>query len=123
MTDVSALLPVILDADDISGLEWSPFPGDEAVRYKLLWSSGWSVAGLMEVPAGGSLAPHRHEGAHHHLWVLSGSAVVRGHRLGAGSYVHIPTGVEHGVEDVGPAGFTMLYLYLRDDPGRGGPTS
>jgi mannose-6-phosphate isomerase-like protein (cupin superfamily) len=118
MTDVSELIPVILEPSEIAQLDWAPFPGDEQVEYKLLWQSGWSVAGIMKVPDGASLEAHTHRGAHHHLWVLSGAAEVMGRRLEAGSYVHVPAGVEHGISAVAPEGFEMLYLYLRSsDPG------
>jgi oxalate decarboxylase/phosphoglucose isomerase-like protein (cupin superfamily) len=109
--------PVVLDADAVAALEWSPFPGSDGVRYKLLWRSGWSVAGIMDLAPGASLAAHTHSGAHHHLWVLSGEADLLGARVSAGSYVHVPTGVQHGITGVGPGGFSMLYLYLRDQPG------
>ena len=32
-----------------------------------------------------------------------------GDRVGPGTYVHIPAGVEHGITDVGPDGCTVVY--------------
>jgi hypothetical protein len=118
MTATSAQAPIVYDATDVAALEWLPFPGHEGVEYKLLWRSGWSVAGLMRIQAGASLRPHEHAGAHHHLWVQDGHAEVLGRPVGPGSYLHIPAGVLHGIAGVGPTPFSMLYLYLRDDPSR-----
>jgi hypothetical protein len=114
-TTTQQVPPVVLDAYEVSALEWSSFPEVYPVQYKLLWKSGWSVAGVMRIPAGASFPEHAHEGAHHHLWVTSGTAMVLGKRVEQGSYVHVPAGVRHGIDAVGHDGFEMLYLYLRDD--------
>jgi hypothetical protein len=47
---------------------------------------------------------------------------IMGQTLGAGSYVHIPPGVEHDVVAVGPEGATIFYLYI-DELGDAGPHS
>jgi oxalate decarboxylase/phosphoglucose isomerase-like protein (cupin superfamily) len=112
--------PVLLDATAIEALEWLAFPDADGVQYKLLWRSGWSVAGIMRLDRGAVLAAHTHQGAHHHMWVLSGEAEMLGRTVTAGCYVHVPIGVEHGIAAVGPEGFSMLYLYLRDSSDRTG---
>ena len=96
-------------------LAWHPLESFDGVDYKLLWRSGKSVAGLMRVAPGAEVSPHAHLRSHHHLWVLEGEADLVGERVGPGSYVHIPAGVEHGITDVGPEGCTVVYLYLRDE--------
>jgi hypothetical protein len=116
MTVTSTPTPTVYDATEVAALEWLPFPDHEGVEYKLLWSSGWSVAGLMRIRGGAVLRPHVHAGAHHHLWVQEGDAEVLGRTVGPGSYLHIPAGVLHGITKIGPGMFSMLYLYLRDDP-------
>jgi mannose-6-phosphate isomerase-like protein (cupin superfamily) len=106
-----------------AGLAWQRLEPFEGVDYKLFWRSGKSVAGVMRVAPGAEVSPHAHVRSHHHLWVLEGEAdmVGDGERVGPGTYVHIPAGVEHGITDVGPDGCTVVYLYLRDEgPGSGG---
>lgn len=97
-------------------LAWHPLEPFAGVEYKLLWRSGKSVAGLMRIAPGGELAPHAHVRSHHHLWVIDGTAEMLGEKVGPGTYAHVPAGVEHGIEHVGEAGCTLLYLYLRDEP-------
>jgi mannose-6-phosphate isomerase-like protein (cupin superfamily) len=98
---------------------WHPLEPFEGVDYKLLWRSGKSVAGLMRVAPGGSVSLHAHVRAHHHMWVIDGSANMLGDRVGPGTYLHIPAGVEHGIHGVGEEGCTVLYLYLRDESASG----
>lgn len=105
----------LVDAPSIEARPWRDLPGFRNVTYKLLWRSGKSVAGLMRVPPDGRVDPHVHRRSHHHIWVLHGSAEMLGRRIGEGSYVHVPAGVEHGITEPGPDGCTVLYLYLRED--------
>jgi mannose-6-phosphate isomerase-like protein (cupin superfamily) len=99
---------------------WHHLESFDGVDYKLLWRSGKSVAGLMRVAPGSEVSPHAHVLSHHHLWVLEGEADMVGERVGPGTYVHIPAGVEHGITGVGPEGCTVVYLYLRDEAPRSG---
>jgi quercetin dioxygenase-like cupin family protein len=101
-------------------LAWHPLDPFEGVDQKLLWRSGESVAGIMRIGPGGVVSPHAHVLAHHHMWVIDGTAEMLGERVGPGTYLHIPAGVEHGVRDVGEDGCTVLYLYLREDSGATG---
>jgi mannose-6-phosphate isomerase-like protein (cupin superfamily) len=100
-------------------LAWHPLEPFEGVDYKLLWRSGRSVAGLMRIAPGNSVSPHAHVRAHHHMWVVDGAAEMLGERVGPGTYLHIPAGVEHGIRDVGDGGCTVLYLYLQDETAAG----
>jgi quercetin dioxygenase-like cupin family protein len=100
-------------------LDWHPLEPYDGVDYKLLWRSGKSVAGLMRLAPGGAVTPHTHVRSHHHLWVIDGTAEMLGERVGAGTYVHVPAGVEHGLRALDEAGCTLLYLFLREEPAPG----
>lgn len=100
-------------------LAWHPLDGYEGVEYKLLWKSGKSVAGLMRLAPGAAVTRHAHVRSHHHLWVVDGSVEVLGEVVGPGTYVHIPAKVDHGLRAMDDREATVLYLYLRDDPGSG----
>lgn len=104
-------------------LAWHPLESFDGVDYKLLWRSGKSVAGIMRIDPGGSLSPHAHRRSHHHMWVLDGSAEMLGERVGPGTYVHVPAGVDHGITGVGDDGCTLLYLYLREGDAEGATPS
>lgn len=107
-----AAAPIVLDRTAIAALPGRRLAGLEAARSTLLWRSGDSVAGILEVDPGGTLAPHCHVGAHHHMWVDQGTCTILGHDLGPGAYVHVPAGAEHGVSGVGPEGCRIVYLYV-----------
>jgi quercetin dioxygenase-like cupin family protein len=98
---------------------WHPLDPYEGVDYKLLWRSGKSVAGLMRIAPGAMVTPHTHDRSHHHIWVVEGTAEMLGEVVGPGTYVHIPASVDHSIRAVGDGPATMLYLYLRDEPGGG----
>lgn len=121
MTEVSAgnAVPVatLVTRAAADALSWHPLEDYEGVDYKLLWRSGGSVAGLMRIAPDGVVTPHAHVHAHHHLWVTEGTVDVLDEHVGPGTYVHIPAGVDHSIRAVGGQGCTMLYLYLRDEPG------
>ena len=112
MTD-AANEPVVLTAASVEELPWKQLHGLEHVQYKLLWRARGSTAGVMHVDPGGTLDGHVHGAAHHDVWVLDGSFTILGKAVGAGSYVHVPGGVEHGITDVSAEGCTFVYLYLR----------
>jgi mannose-6-phosphate isomerase-like protein (cupin superfamily) len=79
----------------------------------VLWSNAQSMAGVMTVAGGHNLGAHAHRANHHHMWVLDGRAVILGTEVSAGSYVHVPAGVDHDVDATGTDGCTLFYLYLR----------
>lgn len=53
------------------------------------------------------------------MWVVDGMVEMLGVVVGPGTYVHIPARVEHSIRAVGDGAATVLYLYLRDEPGLG----
>ena len=89
--------------------------GIKGVYLKTLWGDArdGSYAGLMKLLPGASVLPHTHRSASHHVWVESGSARIGDRTFGPESYIHVPEGVEHGIEEAGPGGCTLLYLYLK----------
>jgi quercetin dioxygenase-like cupin family protein len=106
--------PVLVSREELNAMAWEPDPRLGAgISHKLLWHSGDSVGGVMRIEPGGCLAAHTHRRAHHHLWVINGSAIVLGRQLGAGSYIHVPAGVEHTIAS--PTGCQFLYFYLDND--------
>jgi mannose-6-phosphate isomerase-like protein (cupin superfamily) len=105
----------LVDPAAADALAWHPLAPYEGVDYKLLWRSGKSVAGLMRIAPGRAVTPHAHVRSHHHMWVIDGTAEMLGERVGPGTYVHVPAGVEHGIRAVGEGGSTVLYLYLREE--------
>jgi uncharacterized RmlC-like cupin family protein len=113
--DAAGRVATVVTPAVAAGLAWHRLEPFDGVDYKLLWRSGKSVAGLLRVAPGAEVSPHAHVRSHHHLWVLEGEADMVGERVGPGSYVHIPAGVEHGITDVSPEGCTVVYLYLREE--------
>jgi quercetin dioxygenase-like cupin family protein len=105
---------VVLDPREVAALPWRPFAGIAGVRDRVLWQdpAGKSLAGLLHLDPDASIQPHIHLRAAHHLWVLSGSCTIDGRMLDAGSYVFVPAGREHGIEQVGRAGCLLFYVYL-----------
>lgn len=109
------LQPTVLTADAISGLPEVPLGSLEGVEQKVLWRNESSMAGLLTVKAGHRLGTHAHRVNHHHIWVLDGRAVILGEELGPGSYVHVPSGVDHDLDATATNGCTVFYLYIRHD--------
>lgn len=105
---------MVLERGTIAALPVVPLGTLEGVRHRVLWRSEESMAGVLTVEAGHRLGAHRHRVNHHHLWVLEGRATILGVELGPGSYVHIPSGVEHDIDASSTSGCTVYYLYLRD---------
>jgi quercetin dioxygenase-like cupin family protein len=113
---------VAVDSRDVAAIPWRPFAGEEGLRDRVLWQDpdGASYAGLLEMQPGSSMAPHLHRGAVHHLWVVRGQCLINGKTLAAGSYVFVPRGLEHAIQQAGPTGCTLFYLYLRVAPATDG---
>ena len=107
--DAGALL--VLDAEQVEAVAWQPLRDLDGVYHKVLWRSGEAAIGLMRVSAGKSEPRHVHYGAHHHIWVISGSGRIGGRAVSEGSYAYIPPGAEHGISDVAPDGCTVFYSY------------
>ncbi len=101
---------LVATAADIDAMPWQPM-GDRGVQQKVLWQSGDVVIGLVRVETGAVKPEHVHLGAHHHIWITRGTCDMVGHTLGEGSYVYIPPGVPHAVDNVGPQGCEFFYTY------------
>lgn len=105
--------PVLVSREELNAMEWELDPRlGQGVSHKVLWRAGDSVGGVMRIEPGGYLAAHTHRRAHHHLWIVNGSALLLGRELGAGSYAHVPAGVEHRIASTN--GCQFLYLYVDD---------
>jgi len=101
----------VLGPADIDRLPWTPVPGCTGVRMTELWRSRDVHDALIAYEPGADTPGPPHPGAHHHIWVLSGSASIAGRRVVAGSYVHVPPGTAHRIAEVGPEGCVLLQLH------------
>jgi quercetin dioxygenase-like cupin family protein len=45
------------------------------------------------------------------MWVLDGEALIADRKLGAGSYVHVPAGVDHDIDASATDGVAVYYSY------------
>ena len=106
-------VPVVLDAAAIAALPLEPLGPLDGVVHRVLWRTPSSMAGVLTVRGGHRLGAHRHRANHHHIWVLDGHAQILGTRVGPGSYVHVPAGVEHDIDATATGDCTVFYLYLR----------
>lgn len=102
---------IVNTPQDIDAIEWRPHGEDPGVRYKVLWQSGTTVLGLMQIDAGAANPEHTHHGAHHHILMVSGSCRMVGRDLPTGSYLYIPPGVPHAAVNDGPEPCTFFYTY------------
>ena len=109
---------ILLNSHEVARLPWRPFADGQGVHDRLLWQDpeGASYVGLLYMEPGTSVAPHLHHGTVHHLWVVSGECTINARTLGAGSYVFVPQGLEHAIQQAGPTGCMLFYLYLRVAP-------
>jgi mannose-6-phosphate isomerase-like protein (cupin superfamily) len=113
METTTSSTPTVLDAASVDALPLEPLGSLRGVMHKVLWRNDTSMAGVLTVDAGHRLGTHAHHANHHHIWVLDGRAMILGRDLGAGSYVHIPSGVDHDIDATGSDGCTVFYLYVR----------
>jgi mannose-6-phosphate isomerase-like protein (cupin superfamily) len=102
---------------ELAALPWEDLRGIDGATHKVLWQSGATVIGLIRVEAGSHKPEHTHHGAHHHMFITKGSCVMLGQRVEEGSYVYVPPGVPHAVDDVGPEGVEFFYTYRPVDVG------
>ena len=112
MEPVTASMPTLFTPEEISAIPPTPLGALGGVTHRVLWHNDTSMAGVLTVEAGHRLGSHAHRVNHHHMWVIDGQARVLGAELGPGSYVHIPSGVEHDIDASASAGCTVFYLYL-----------
>jgi quercetin dioxygenase-like cupin family protein len=102
---------LFLDRAAIELLPWEPVPDCPGVYDKELWRDGDFVHALIRYEPGATSPGRPHLAAHHHLWVISGSARIGGRSLTAGSYAHIPPDMAHRAR-AGPHGCVLLQLHL-----------
>lgn len=105
----------VLDATDVAALAWQPVPDCPGVSQKVLWHLGGFTEALLRFAPGASTPGHPHLAAHHHVWVVSGDITLAGRDLPAGSYVHVPPGVEHAYT-AGPDGCVVLQMHRPHPP-------
>ena len=101
----------VLNAEAIAERPTTPLGTKPGVIRRVLWQSPSSEAGVLTIAAGERLGPHRHRVNHHHIWVIDGAAEVLGQIVEAGSYVHIPSGIEHDLDASATNGCTVFYVY------------
>lgn len=111
-TDNATAAPVVLTSAAIAAVPSTKLGDRDGVTHRVLWHDATSMAGVLAVEAGQHLGAHAHRENHHHMWVLEGRATILGTEVGAGSYVHIPAGVEHDIDASATEGCTVWYLYL-----------
>jgi mannose-6-phosphate isomerase-like protein (cupin superfamily) len=102
---------VVRTSEALDAMPWEELRGIDGATHKLLWQSGDVAIGLIRVEAGSTKPEHVHHGAHHHMLITQGSCVMLGRRVDEGSYVYVPAGVAHAVDDVGPDGVEFFYTY------------
>ncbi len=110
---MSDATPIVLGPDEVARIKGAPLGSISGVSNVLLHDDATSVTGILTVEEGHRLGSHRHRHHVHHMWVLDGEALIVEHRLGPGSYVHIPIGVEHDIDATDTAGVTVYYTYVR----------
>ena len=108
---------LVRTAAEMAAMPWEELRGLDGATHKVLWQSGATVIGLIRVEPGSTKPEHTHHGAHHHMFITSGSCVMLGHRVDEGSYVYVPPGVPHAVDEVGPDGVEFFYTYRPVDVG------
>jgi quercetin dioxygenase-like cupin family protein len=113
---VSQRDPVVMPAAAIAKAQFEPLGPTVPATHAVLWRDDTSMAGVLVLAAGQRLGEHTHRRNHHHLWVVDGEVVILGERLGAGSYVHVPSGVVHDIDATATNGCRVFYLYL-EPPG------
>jgi mannose-6-phosphate isomerase-like protein (cupin superfamily) len=105
--------PIVLTPEALAALPSRSLGTIEGVGNRVVWQDGESMAGVLTVEGGHTLGRHSHRANHHHMWVLKGKAKILNTEVGPGSYIHIPSGVEHDIDASATDGCTIFYLYLR----------
>lgn len=100
-----------MSPDEIAAVPRKPLGDVVGVENALLWTDGTSVTGILNVDAGARLGRHTHRTHLHHMWVLSGEAVIADTPVGPGSYVQVPPGIEHDIDATDTDGVTVYYAY------------
>jgi mannose-6-phosphate isomerase-like protein (cupin superfamily) len=104
--------PFVLTADAVNALPIERLGSIAGVSHRVVWRNENSMAGVMTIEAGHRLGTHRHRANHHHMWIVSGRARILNVDVAPGSYVHVPSGVDHDIDATETQGCTLFYLYL-----------
>ena len=102
---------LIIDHEAITDLPVAPIGELQGVERKILWRGEDSEAGILVVFPGHQLGADTHRSNHHHLWVLDGRATILGTEVGSGSFIHVPSGVEHNIDARRTNGCAVFYVY------------
>ena len=102
---------IVLGPQEIDALPWNPLGDRTGIALRGLWTDGTSQTGVLRVDPGQRLGRHTHRRHHHDYWLVAGHADVLGRWLGPGSYVHIPSGVEHDIDATETEGCTLYFAY------------
>ncbi|MEV4709416.1 cupin domain-containing protein [Actinoplanes sp. NPDC049316] len=101
---------VTLDPAEIDQLPWWPVPDCAGVVAKDLWRAGDLHDALISYEPGSATPGRPHPTAHHHIWVVSGSASIAGRPVVAGSYLYVPPGTDHPIA-AGAGGCLLLQMH------------
>ena len=116
--DVATLTAgLVVTADEVRARRWGSLGDEPGVSFKLLWEdrSKHSYAGLMRMEPGAGLSRHSHWKNAHHVWVTEGTCRIAGREVGPGSYGYVPVRTPHEIEQAGPDGCSLFYLYVREE--------
>jgi mannose-6-phosphate isomerase-like protein (cupin superfamily) len=105
-----------VDAQEIDELPWTQVPACPGVHEKTLWRFGDFVVALIRYQPHATTPGVPHLAAHHHIWVVSGAVTVADRQLRAGSYVHVPPGAGHPIENVGSEACVILQMHRPHPP-------
>ena len=111
---------LVMRPTDIEAVSTRPVPACPGVTVKELWRSGDLHDTLILYDTGAATTGSPHHGADHHIWVVRGSALIRGQHVEAGSYVHVPPGVAHPILATDPAGCLLLQVHRPIGPAPAG---
>jgi quercetin dioxygenase-like cupin family protein len=102
----------VADSTDIERRSWVPVPGCAGVRAGELVRAADTTCAVIAFEPGTRTPGSPHADLQHHIWVLSGLAVVAGRVAPAGSYAFVPRGVAHPIV-ADAQGCTLLQVQQR----------
>jgi len=102
---------IAIGPQEIDAKPSNPLGDRVGVVLRIPWTDGMSRTGVLCVDPGQRLDRHTHRRHRHEYRLVAGHADVLGRCLGAGSYVHIPAGVEHDVDATETEGCTTYFAY------------
>ena len=106
---------LIIDHEAITDLPVAPIGELQGVERKILWRGEDSEAGILVVFPG-------HQLAHAHTSIEPPPPVGARrsrhdprHQVGSGSFIHVPSGVEHNIDARRTNGCAVFYVYAPSD--------